>query len=35
MPADQDASKCYDPTDDEYYYGYEGVIERVAHQRAG
>jgi hypothetical protein len=22
MPADQDASKCYDPTEDEYYYGY-------------
>ncbi|EMA43675.1 transposase for insertion sequence element ISH11 [Halobiforma nitratireducens JCM 10879] len=22
MPADQDASNCYDPTDDEYYYGY-------------
>jgi len=22
MPADQDASKCYNPTDDEYYYGY-------------
>ncbi|WP_458187807.1 transposase [Haladaptatus sp. NG-WS-4] len=22
MPADPDASKCYDPTEDEYYYGY-------------
>ena len=22
MPADQDASKCYDPTAEEYYYGY-------------
>ncbi len=21
MPADPDASKCYDPTEDEYYYG--------------
>ena len=26
MPADQDASKCYDPTDDEYYYGYGCTI---------
>jgi len=26
MPADQDASKCYDPTDDEYYYGYGFTI---------
>ncbi len=26
MPADQDESKCYDPTDDEYYYGYGCTI---------
>ncbi|ELY67381.1 transposase [Natronococcus jeotgali] len=26
MPTDQDASKCYDPTDDEYYYGYGCTI---------
>ncbi|GGJ13479.1 hypothetical protein GCM10008995_24190 [Halobellus salinus] len=26
MPADQDASKCYDPTDDEYYRGYGCTI---------
>ena len=26
MPADRDASKCYDPTDDEYYYGYGCTI---------
>ena len=26
MPADQDASKCYDPADDEYYYGYGCTI---------
>jgi hypothetical protein len=26
MPADQDASKCYDPPDDEYYYGYGCTI---------
>ncbi len=26
MPADQDASKCYDPTDDEYYHGYGCTI---------
>jgi len=26
MPADPDASKCYDPTDDEYYYGYGCTI---------
>jgi hypothetical protein len=26
MPADQDASKCYDPTADEYYYGYGCTI---------
>ena len=26
MPADLDASKCYDPTDDEYYYGYGCTI---------
>ena len=26
MPADQDASKCYDPTDDEYYHGYRCTI---------
>jgi len=25
MPADQDASKCYDPTD-EYYHGYGCAI---------
>jgi len=25
MPADPDASKCYDPTDDEYYYGCTSV----------
>ena len=26
MPADPDASKCYDPTADEYYYGYGCTI---------
>jgi hypothetical protein len=26
MPADPDASKCYDPTDDEYCYGYGCTI---------
>jgi hypothetical protein len=26
MPADPDASKWYDPTDDEYYYGYGCTI---------
>ncbi len=26
MPADQDASKCYDPTADEYYHGYGCTI---------
>ncbi|WP_372479929.1 transposase [Halomicrobium sp. HM KBTZ05] len=26
MPADQDASKCYEPTDQEYYYGYGCTI---------
>ena len=26
MPADQDASKCYDPTDDEYYHDYGCTI---------
>jgi hypothetical protein len=26
MPADQDASKCYDPTAKEYYYGYGCTI---------
>ena len=26
MPADQDASKCYDPTEDEYYHGYGCTI---------
>ena len=26
MPADQDASKCYDPTAEEYYYGYGCTI---------
>ncbi len=26
MPADQDASKCYDPTADEYYHGYVCTI---------
>ncbi len=26
MPADPDASKCYDPTKDEYYYGYGCTI---------
>jgi hypothetical protein len=26
MPADTDASKCYDPTEDEYYYGYGCTI---------
>jgi hypothetical protein len=26
MPADEDALKCYDPTDDEYYYGYDCTI---------
>ncbi len=26
MPADQDASKCYDPTEDKYYYGYGCTI---------
>ena len=26
MPADRDASKCYDPTDDEYYHGYGCTI---------
>jgi len=30
MPADQDASKCYDPTDDEYYYGYGCTIVSTA-----
>ncbi len=29
MPADQDASKCYDPTDDEYYYGYGCTIVSI------
>jgi len=26
MPADQDASKCYDPTNEEYYHGYGCTI---------
>jgi hypothetical protein len=26
MPTDQDVSKCYDPTDDEFYYGYGCTI---------
>ncbi len=26
MPADKDASKCYDPTVEEYYYGYGCTI---------
>jgi hypothetical protein len=26
MPADQDASKCYDPTAEEYYHGYGCTI---------
>jgi len=26
ISVDQDASKCYDPTDDEYYYGYGCTI---------
>ena len=26
MPADQDASKCYDPTAEEYYYSYGCTI---------
>ncbi|GAB7092826.1 hypothetical protein JCM18237_30970 [Halorubrum luteum] len=26
MPADPDASKCYDPTAEEYYYGYGCTI---------
>ena len=26
MPSDQDASKCDDPTDDEYYHGYGCTI---------
>jgi len=26
MPANQDASKCYDPTDDKCYYGYSFTI---------
>jgi hypothetical protein len=26
MPADPDASKCYDPTEDEYYYGYSCTV---------
>ena len=26
MPADQDASECYDPTEDEYYHGYGCAI---------
>jgi hypothetical protein len=26
LPADQDASKCYDPTADEYYHGYGCTI---------
>jgi hypothetical protein len=26
MPADQDAPKCYDPTDAEYYHGYGCTI---------
>ena len=26
MPADQGASKCYDPTAEEYYYGYGCTI---------
>jgi len=26
MPADQDASNCYDPTADEYYHGYGCTI---------
>jgi hypothetical protein len=26
MPADPDASKCYDPTEDEYYYGFGCTI---------
>jgi len=29
MPADQDASKCYDPTDDEYYHGYGCTIGKL------
>jgi hypothetical protein len=26
MPADPDASKCYNPTPEEYYYGYGCTI---------
>jgi len=26
MPADQNVSECYDPTGDEYYYGYGCTI---------
>jgi hypothetical protein len=26
MPADRDVWKCYDPTDGEYYYGYDCTI---------
>ena len=35
MPADQDASECYDPIEDEYYHGYGCAIvllERYIHE---
>ena len=32
IPADQDASKCYDPTDDEYYHGYGCTIVSTGQQ---
>jgi hypothetical protein len=37
IPADQGASKCYDLTDDEYYYGYGCTIVSTGqnHDRGG
>ncbi|EMA17954.1 transposase (ISH11) [Haloarcula argentinensis DSM 12282] len=32
MPADKDASKCYDPTAEEYYYGYGCTIVSTGSQ---
>ena len=31
MPTDQDASKRYDPTEQEYYYGYGCTIVSTGH----
>jgi hypothetical protein len=33
MPADEDASKCYDPTADEYYYSHGCTIVSTGSMR--